>query len=203
MSLALIAVCLMGLLVVGLVSTFNPFGETRVDRSGPTMLEQIRELQEFTAAEGTFSQDVDLERDAKYLPGFLKGERVIALVVGTVRASVDFGALDADSVQVDEDRTSITITLPEPVLSDADIDESTTRIIGRDRGLFDRVSDFFADNPIDDSDLYKAAETKVEAASRESDLIEEARDNTEKWLTAFLNAAGFDEVEILWTDSPT
>ena len=32
------------------------------------MLEQIRELEEFTAAEGTFTQDVDLEEDAKYLP---------------------------------------------------------------------------------------------------------------------------------------
>ena len=35
-----------------------------------------------------------------------------------------------------------------------------------------------------------------------ADLIEEARANTEQWLTTFLGAAGFDTVEITWQDSP-
>lgn len=202
-SVALIAVCAVVLVVALMMTVLNPFGSETVDRSGPAVLQQVRKLEEFTAAEGTFTQDVDLEQDAKYLPDFLAGQRVTALVTGTVRASVDFGALDEDAIEVSEDGTTIRLTLPEPVLGDAEIEESSARIIGRDRGLIDRVDDFFADNPTDDTQLYAAAEEKVAAAARESDLVEEARANTEQWLTTFLGAAGFDTVEITWQDSPT
>ena len=200
--LAALVLCVLAVLVVALIALFDPFASDTVDRSGPTVLEQIRELEEFTAAEGSFTQDVDLEEDARYLPDFLKGERVVALVTGTVRATVDFSGLDEDAVQVDESTNTIRLTLPEPALSDADIDESSARIISRNRGLMDRVDDFFAGNPTDDAPLYQAAEEKVEAAARESDLLEEARENTEQWLTTFLGAAGFEHVEITWQESP-
>jgi hypothetical protein len=202
-AMAVMAVCAV-VIVVGLVITaLDPFGTSTVDRSGPAVLQQVRKLEEFTAAEGSFTQDVDIEQDSNLLPDFLAGERVTALVTGTVRATVDFSRLDDDAVEVSDDGTTIRLTLPEPVLSDADIEESSARIIGRDRGLIDRVDDFFADNPTDDTELYSAAEQKVEAAARESDLVEEARTNTEQWLTTFLGAAGFDRVEITWQDAPT
>ena len=201
--LGVIALCLIGLLVVGIVFLLNPFGTETVDRSGPTVLQQIRKLEEFTAAEGTFTQDVDLETDAKFLPDFLKGERVTALVTGTVRATVNFAELDEGAIQVDESTNSIRLTLPEPVLADAEIDESSARIVSRNRGLVDRVDDFFSANPTDDGPLYQAAEDKVSAAAAQSDLVEQGRQNTEDWLTTFLGAAGFENVEITWTKSPT
>ncbi len=145
--LGVIALCLIGLLVVGIVFLLNPFGTETVDRSGPTVLQQIRKLEEFTAAEGTFTQDVDLETDAKFLPDFLKGERVTALVTGTVRATVNFAELDEGAIQVDESTNTIRLTLPEPVLADAEIDESSARIVSRNRGLVDRVDDFFLPTP--------------------------------------------------------
>lgn len=202
-ALAVMAVCAVLLVAALLATVLNPFASETVDRSGPTVLQEVRKLEEFTAAEGTFIQDVDLEEDAKYLPGFLSGQRVTALVTGTVRATVDFGALDEDAIEVSEDGSTIRLTLPEPVLGDADIDESSARIINRNRGLIDRVDDFFSENPTDDAQLYTAAEQKVEAAARESDLVEEARQNTERWLTTFLGAAGFSTVEISWSESPT
>lgn len=201
-SLAVIAAAAVVLVVALLISAIDPFGSETVDRSGPTVLQEMRKLEEFTAAEGSFTQDVDLEQDANFLPSFLAGERVVALVTGTVRATVDFGQLDDDAVEVSPDGTTIRLTLPDPVLSDADIDEASARIVARDRGLIDRVDDFFSANPTDDTQLYVAAEEKVEAAARESDLIEEARANTERWLTTFLGAAGFETVEISWLDSP-
>ncbi len=199
-----VVVVVLAVSVVALIGVmfFDPFGSETVDRSGPTVLQEIRELEEFTAAEGSFTQDVDLEEDAKFLPSFLSGQRVVALVTGTVRATVDFGQLDEGSVEVSDDGTTIRLTLPDPGLSDADIDESSARVISRERGLVDRVDDFFAGNPVDDAPLYEAAEKKVEAAARDSDLIEEARENTERWLTTFLGAAGFERVEISWTSSP-
>jgi len=200
--LGAIALGVLGLIVIGTLLLINPFGTETVDRSGPTLVTQIRKLEEFTAAEGTFTQDVDLETDAKYLPSFLQGQRVTALVTGTVRATVNFAELNEGAIQVDESTNTIRLTLPDPVLSDADIDESSARILARDRGLIDRVDDFFSSNPTDDAPLYQAAEKKVEAAASESDLIEQGRQNTERWLTIFLQAAGFKNVEITWTKSP-
>jgi hypothetical protein len=175
LALAVIAASSVVLVVALLATVLNPFGSETIDRSGPTVLQQIRKLEEFTAAEGTFTQDVDLEEDAKYLPDFLSGQRVTALVTGSVRASVDFSQLDEDAIEVSDDGN---------------------------RGLIDRADDFFSENPTDDQPLYAAAEEKVAAAARESDLVEEARTNTEQWLTTFLGAAGFETVEVTWRDSP-
>jgi hypothetical protein len=201
-SLAVIALCLVGLLVFGVINALDPFGNETVDRSGPALLERIRTLEEFNAAEANFTQDVDLENDAKYLPSFIKGERVTALVTGTVRATVDFGGLDQDAIKVSDDRRTIRLTLPDPVLSDADVQESSTKIVSRDRGLIDRLGDVFSGNPVDDRPLYQAAEKKLEKAAAQSDLQEQARTNTERWLRTFLGAAGFDRVEITWTKPP-
>ena len=137
------------------------------------MLEQIRELEEFTAAEGTFTQDVDLEEDA--VPGSRAssaGNASSHWSPATVRATVDFGQLDESSIEVDEDETTIRITLPEPVLSDADIEESAARIVSRDRGLLDRVDDFFAGNPTDDARSTGSPKRRSRQQPRESDLVE-------------------------------
>jgi hypothetical protein len=202
-SLAVIAVGLLGLLLVGVISAFDPFGSETVDRSGPSVLERIRQLEEFTAADATFTQDVDLTEDANILPDFIQGERVTAIVTGTVRATVDFGQLTDDAVQVSDDRTTIRIRLPEPTLSDPEIDEGSARVVSRDRGILDRIEDAFVSNPVDDGPVYRAAEEKLAEAARSTDVLEQARTNTERWLTTFLQAAGFTTVEITWAESPS
>jgi hypothetical protein len=198
--IALVALAVV--LVVALLMSWNPFGDETVDRSGSAVLERMRQLEEFTAAEATFTQDVDIEQDARFLPGFLKGQRVVALVTGTVRGVVDFSGMDEDSVTVDDDGRAIRVVLPDPTLSDVDIDESSARIVARNRGLIDRVQDAFAANPGDDAPLYRLAEEKVAAEAQQSELIEEARTNTERWLRTFLGAAGFETVEVSWTSPP-
>ena len=201
-SLVVIAVALLGLLVVGITSVFNPFGTDTVDRSAPVVLERIQELEQFVAAEGQFSETIDLAEDAKYLPSFLKGERVVAAVQGNVDASVDFGGLKEGAVRVSDDRRTIRLILPEPELQDAEIEESATKILTRDRGVIDRVEDFFSGNPRNDAQLFVVAEKKVNAAAAKSDLTTTAKDNTERWLRTFLGAAGFENVEISWSRSP-
>lgn len=200
-SLVLIALALLALVFVGLLNVWNPFGTTTVDRSGPAVLQRIRTLEEFTAADASFTQDVDLENDS-FLPGFIKGERVTAIVTGTVRATVDFSDLGPNSVKVSDDGKSIQITLPEPQLTKPEIDEGSARVVSRDRGIIDRVEDVFASNPTDDSPVYKAAQKKLQSAAEQSDVIEQARTNTEQWLRTFLGAAGFDKVQINWAESP-
>ena len=197
--LAVIAVALLGLVVVGIVSAIDPFDSDTVDRSAPAVLERIRTLDRFQAADGQFVETVDLEQDAKYLPSFLKGERVLASVKGSVAATVDFRALRDDAVQVSDDRTSIRIVLPEPELQRAEIDEAGTKILTRDRGVLDRIEDFFSGNPTDDGPLFRAAQDKIDAAAAATGLRTRAKDDTERWLRTFLGAAGFEKVQIAWT----
>jgi Protein of unknown function (DUF4230) len=192
-SLAVIALCLLGLVAFGLLSAFDIFGTEEIDRSGPAVLERIRKLERFEAGEANFSQDVDIEQDAPWLPDFIKGERVTAIVQGRVPATVDFGQLGPGSVSVDDDRTTIRLRLPEPTLGDPEIDEGNT----------DRIGDVFSGNPFDDSDLYRKAEDKLGAAAAKSDLLDQAKENTERWLRTFLGAAGFDTVEITWVKPGT
>lgn len=200
-GLAVALTAVVAVLALG-VALFNPFRTETVDRSGPAVVERIRELEEFTAAQAEFVQDVDIESDAKYVPDAIKGERVVAIAEGSVRATVDFGDLDADTVTVSEDGTSIALALPPPVLQDAEVEESSTRIVARQRGVLDRIGDLVSANPYDDGDLYAAAEAKLNAAADESDIEATARANTEAWLETFLAAAGFDQVAVSWTESP-
>lgn len=192
---------LVALLALG-VAAFDPLRTETVDRSGPAVVERIRELEEFTAAEAEFVQDVDLESDTAWVPDAVKGERVVAIAQGTVRATVDFGGLDADAVTVSDDGTSIAVVLPPPELADAELDESATRVVARQRGLLDRLGDALSSNPFDDGELYAAAEAKLDAAAGESDLEATARGNTEAWLRTFLGAAGFEQVSVDWSDLP-
>jgi len=197
---AAVALLMLVALVAAGVALFDPLRTETVDRSGPAVVERIRELEEFTAAEAEFVQDVDLESDTAWVPDAVKGERVVAIAQGTVRATVDFGGLDADAVTVSGDGTSIAVVLPPPELQDAELEESATRVVARQRGLLDRLGDALSSNPFDDGELYTEAEAKLDAAAAESDLEATARDNTEAWLQAFLGAAGFEQVSVDWSD---
>ena len=166
------------------------------------MLQQIRKLEEFTAAEGTFTQDVDLEQDAKYLPDFLKGERVVALVTGTVRATVDFSDLDEDAIEVDESTDTIRLTLPEPGAER----RRHRRGLGPDHRPRPRPvrpgRRLLRGQPDRRRPAVRGSRAQGRAPQRESDLVEEGQPNTEQWLKTFLGAAGFEHVEITWQKSP-
>ena len=118
------------------------------------------------------------------------------------KATVDFSGLDEENVTVSDDGTTISLVLPEPELQDADIEESATRIVSRQRGVLDRVGDMISSNPFDDSELYEAAAQKLNNAAAEADLDTTAKENTEEWLETFLGAAGFERVVVSWNVAP-
>ncbi|HEU5107357.1 MAG TPA: DUF4230 domain-containing protein, partial [Micromonosporaceae bacterium] len=55
----------------------NPFAEEQTDRSQPALLQSIRDLSRFVAAEGNFQVVIDLERNRRYVPEFLLNERTL------------------------------------------------------------------------------------------------------------------------------
>lgn len=192
-----LALLLAPLLALKLLPDFgNPFGQRTVDRSAPALMTALADLSEYHAAQGQYQILVDLERDTKWVPSYLSGDRVTFLAMGSVDATVDFGRLASDAVQVSDDRRSVTIALPTPSLQEAVVDPSQSRVINRERGALDRIGGMFVDSPTSERALYVAAEQKIAAAAAQSDLRRRAETNTRDMLTALTRSLGFDEVTV-------
>ena len=100
----------------------NPFGTETKDRSNPALLQSLQKLNEYRAARANLEQVVDIERDTKLVPSFLKGERTVLVAAGEVDARVDFRRLGPRALDVSPDRKQVLITLPAPQLASARLD---------------------------------------------------------------------------------
>ncbi|HVW32741.1 MAG TPA: DUF4230 domain-containing protein [Acidimicrobiia bacterium] len=179
----------------------NPFGTEKVDRTGPAVLKALDDLHEYKAATGSYQVMVDIEKDAKWLPAFVKGERTLFLAQGSVDAGVDFSNLGPGAVRVNPDH-SVTISLPHAALSTPVLDTAASHVVDRDRGLLDRLGSVFSDSPTGEQALYAAAEPKLRAAADEGALVRKADENTIAMLQKFLGALGYDQVNVVFQDNP-
>lgn len=193
---AVAAAILVGLAVV-LLPSLNPFGTDRIDRTQPAVLKAIEDLGELRSSSANLQVVVDLEEDAKLIPDFLKGERVLFIAGGRVDGSVDLSKLKGDDVKVSDDRRSVELTLPRATLGEAQIDPARTRVVDRDRGLIDRLGDVVSDNPNGEQELYLLAQRRLEAAAAaDPEVLQRAEDNTKATLGGLLRALGFTDVKI-------
>src|SRR4051794_12263971 len=181
LATALIAALLVagGWMLLNALPSLNPFAEKTVDRSPPPVLRSITDLSEYHAASANVQQVVDVERDAKYLPSFIKGERTLIQVTGSVDAVVDFSGLNRRAVRLSKDGTAATLTVPAPHLGKPRVDLERSRVVSRDRGLVDRVSSVFKDSPTSDRRLFLKAQNRLAtAAAADPRLLRTARQNT-------------------------
>jgi hypothetical protein len=191
------ALIVVGVLLAGAIPSLNPFGTETKDRSGPAVLKSIEKLSEYRAATANLEVIVDVEKDDKILPSFLKGTRTLLVAAGKVDASVNFGALRGDAITVSKDRKSVTIVLPEPKLTPPQLNLDRTRVFDRDRGLIDRVEGVFQDDPTSEKELLQLAERKLTAAALEDrGVLKAAQTNTRAMLTGLLLGLGFERVTV-------
>ena len=196
-ALLVVVVLLLGaLLVRGLGWPGLPFGSETVDRSTTPLLTSLADLEEYHAATGSFQVVVDLEKDTRWVPSLIKGERTTFLATGSVDAIVDFTGLDGRAVEVSEDGRAVTFTLPPARLDEADVDLAESRVLSRERGLLDRVGGLFSDNPTGEREVAALAEGKLDAAASASDLRVTAEENTRAMLTGLARSLGYTDVEV-------
>jgi hypothetical protein len=205
-SLVVVGALAVGVLAIagvltGILSFANPFTTSTVDRSSPALLKQLNNLSAYSAAQGRFEQTVDVEDDVSILPSFIAGERTTFLANGTVDATVDFSTLSTGAVKPRGDG-AVTITLPEPRLGTAVIDPKTSRVVGRERGILDRVGGVFSDNPTGEQRFYVLAQDKLGKAAKHSHLVQRAERNTTKMLQGFLGKLGYTDVNVVYTSPP-
>lgn len=208
LGLVAVALAAIGLLVTvdwfrDLLPSFsNPFATRTVDRSEPAVLRSMKDLREYRAASGHFQVVVDLEKDT-VLPSQVLGERTLFVAVGNVDATVDFTQVDAEAIRVSSDRRKAVITLPQPELSEAELDLERSRVFDRDRGLLNRVGGVFFGGGGDERELYLLAEDKLEEAARNgSGLVARGESNTRTMLQSLLRSLGFRSVTVRFEVPP-
>src|SRR3954447_19415607 len=183
-----------------LIPALNPFKEKTVDRSGPVLLKSLEDLSQYRAASANLQVVVDVEHDTNLVPSFIKGERTLFLAAGNVDAAVEFGALGRTpgAVQVSDDRKAVTITLPPPHLTEAQLDQSRSRVADRDRGAIDRIGEALSDDGgADQQQLYVLAEQKLrDAAASDPQILQRAQDNTRSMLEGMMRGLGFERVTV-------
>ncbi|GAA2928332.1 DUF4230 domain-containing protein [Streptomyces enissocaesilis] len=176
------------------------FGEETHDRSGPALLKSVQDMSRYEAATGNFQVVVDLEKDARFLPDALRGTRTLYVGAGTVGAYVDLGEVGEGQVTVNEDRTAATLRLPHARLGKPALDADRSYAVSKERGLLDRLGDFFSDNPADERAVNRLAARHIGEAAEESELTARAEKNTTSMLQGLLHSLGFKDVTVHYGD---
>jgi hypothetical protein len=203
---ALGLIVLSGFLFVGWVKALipglgNPFGTETVDRSGPAVLRSIENLRDFRAASGHFEVIVDVEKDTRFVPAKIKGERVLFVAIGSVDAGVDFTGLEDGAVRVADDRRSVSLELPPATLREPELDLERSYLYDRDRGAIDRLQSLFGADSSVPQELYPLAEEKLATAARDgSGLLARAERNTRLMLEGLLRSLGFTRVDVRFSE---
>jgi hypothetical protein len=177
----------------------DPFGTRSVDRSQPVLLQSVQDLSLYKAATGNFQLIIDLEKDARFIPSIIKGERTLFVAAGSVDAEVDFSRIGRGAIVVSNDGRSAKVTLPHPGLGDVRIDPDKSYVASRDRGLLDRIGAVFSDNPNSLRELYQLADRRIQDAAISSGLVARAEQNTRAMLESMLHSLGYTEVTVTFT----
>lgn len=181
-------------LVALLPQVSNPFEEREIDRSQPVLLQSIQDLSRYEAAAGNFQVVIDLEKDVRFLPSWVRGERTLFVAAGTVNAYVDFSAIDDGTIQISGEAAQI--TLPAPALDRTNLDSERSYVFAQERGLLNRIESLFSDNPGEQRELYVLAEQKIQAVAQESGIIARAEQNTRSMLVGMLRPLGYTSVTV-------
>jgi hypothetical protein len=196
----IVGVCF-GLRAINVLPSFdNPFSDRETDRSQPVLLQSMRDLSRYVAADGTFQVIVDLQQNKENIPDFLVNRRTLFVGSGSVEAYVDFGSLAEGAIEVDESTNTAKITLPAPQLSQAALDMERSYVVAEERGLLNRIGDAFQSDPNKQQRVYQEAQKRISEAARSSGLDQRARENTQKMLQSLLARLGYSSVTVTYAN---
>jgi hypothetical protein len=180
----------------------NPFASSHHERVQPPVLQSLQDLSEYHAASANLSAVVESSNDADYMPGFIKGEDMTYLAVGSVDAVIDFGALAGNAIAISPDGKSVTITLPEPTYAEPRLDLDNSKVLSHNRGLLDRIGSVLGDTT-NEQPLLDLGQRALSDAAAGTELVGRAKSNTTSMLTSMLGALGFEQVTIVFQPPPT
>ncbi|MDP8949135.1 MAG: DUF4230 domain-containing protein [Actinomycetota bacterium] len=155
--------------------------------TGPVVVEGIQDLNQLATVRWKESVIVTRESGGTELEQILSGERVLLVAAGDVEAGVNLADLGRDDVRVDGE--TVTVRLPEPEILSVSLHEDETRVYDRDFGLLN----FRADDDLVE-EARDVAVDRIEKAARDEDILNQAEQNAENSIRAFVTSLGFEEV---------
>jgi len=198
---AVIVAACFGLRSLNVLPSFdNPFDKQTTDRSQPVLLQSMRDLSRYVAADGTFQVIVDLQDDRKYVPDWLINRRILFVGSGTVEEYVDFSTLSDKALEVDNEKKTIKLTLPPPQQGDAALDLQKSYVVEEDRGLLTSIGDAFKSDTDKQQRVYQLSQQRITEAARSSGLDQRARDNTQHMLESLFTRLGYTSVTVTFTN---
>ena len=119
--------------------------------------------------------------------GFLFGDRLLLVAHGIVIAGVDLGRVQPGDIEFD-DAGRVYLTLPEPEVFVATLDNDKSYVYDRDTGLLTRG------NVQLEADARRAAEAAIRDTAMEDGILNQARANAESYLYGLLRTLGYSDV---------
>jgi hypothetical protein len=187
-------------LVTAIGWDFLPFQTTEKDHSPPPILAELRELSDLHAAQAQFEVIVDQEKDVRFVPSAIAGERVQYVAVGSVDAVVDLSRLPTDAVRYDAETDSAVVYLPRPVIAEPVLDLDQSHVMNRDRGILTRLGGVLSDSPTSELGLQEAAQDKMAEAAASTELVATAEEHAESLLEPLVRQLGVKTVEVRFYD---
>ena len=164
-------------------------GAPRIAFEPSAIVLQIQRLNQLVVVKYTMQQVIEMEQ-SRPLYG---SEKLLLLVQGKVLGGVDLSRLTPQDLRVGPDKRSVTVSLPQPRVLEAFLDENATRV-------WDKVSwwtPWVAPNPDLQKEARLLALDKVKGAAREMGILADAQHNAETSIRGLLTALGFETVEFV------
>lgn len=159
-----------------------------------TIIRDIRSLSRLETIQFSIEKVITAERNQTDLLAPLIGDKLILVAHGNVIAGLDLSKIRADDVQFIEG--SLILTLPEPEIFVATLDNKKTYVYDRDTGLLTKG------NIQLESDARSVAEDEVRKAAIENGILDIARQNGELYLERLLGDLGYPDVLFQYRQNP-
>lgn len=187
--IVIVLIIVLSLVYTGLSikNRFNP--SVTITTSSKTVIKELRSLNRLETASYTIEKVVDAGIKGNAFQEFLYGDRILLIAHGEVIAGVDLSQLKDDDIKVEG--SSVTLTLPPPVVLVTKLDSAQTRIYDRKQGILSRG------NKDLESQARLAAEETIQEAACQGEILREAANNARRQLTALLKALGFVTITIV------
>jgi hypothetical protein len=166
----------------------HAFADLRFGMDQPTVVQRIQKLQRLESVKYTLEKVVTGERQSRFLPQSLAGERILLVVHGEVFAGVDLAKLQSSDVDVKGKQ--VKITLPRPEVFSTRLDNNQTRVFSRETGLLVQA------DPNLESEVRAEAERQIQQAALDDGILGNASANARATVMALVQALGFTDVEV-------
>ena len=155
------------------------------------IIKQIETLSRFETTSFSVDKIIEVSTDYDKLRDLLFGDKILLVAHGKVIAGLDLSTMQPEDFS--GTGYAIIIKLPAPQILETVLDNNSTRVYDRDRGLLTK-----GDLNLE-ATARQLAEGEIRQAACDGGILDEANKSAVQQLTLLFKTAGFKEVSIITT----